>query len=488
MTKNKREQKIRDISPTRLREIERKKKKYEFAKSFFILWKAARMHNLENTSFKELLEVFIENAEYLFDWAGGITLSFDGNSIKINDLVLRGLRKEDEYLDHLAEMMLSIAVAEIIFPKGIEEKNIVEFLTIIKDYSIEEKPDIKIFNEIQQVLANRESRIRIISYIPEELALPRLFSKAESARELYKKMIEDYSSVQISVEENEPVPLKDAVRNIQKLIDFIKDSSKDSQFYHFLFLATLSDYRAGRIASHSTNTAILSCMIGVKAGLDRRTLKLLVLSAYLHDAGIGEILEHDMAIDHLGHTEKGFKSLSRMNIFRIEHVYASICAASHHDYYDFDASILETTSCLYSGIFEQIVRIADFYDLATRYWPEINSSKMSRIAALCKIFENTKTNIFRKETADAMLSVLGIFPPGSILKIQNENLFAVPYKEVFSTTEKVPCFVLDNKLSFIRKDEIDATLLFDFEQSSKLHLPSATTSLLLNMIYEQYNK
>ena len=276
-----------------------------------------------------------------------------------------------------------------------------------------------------------------------------------------------------------------AMREISLLADYMYElMAVDAARNQLLFLATVPDYKSNNQVSHVVNVAIISAAIAYKIGVSPLIARDLIVSAYLHDIGIPAGGFEDIESELISHNIKGFEILSRMTKFEMERIYASVAAVSHHSK-SVDGITTGSSFSIQTSFFEDLIQIADFYDLATRFWPRKGRAYFSRPNALRKIFEYAGQGVFSAETAEALASAVGIIPSGSIYKFCGKDEIAVVANPVFSKEKNVAVFVVDSEFIFKEKKEITLAELDELKDQFVYKLPPALLSTILNTFFDQ---
>ena len=276
------------------------------------------------------------------------------------------------------------------------------------------------------------------------------------------------------------MPLRKAMRNIQNTIDMICDGSSDSQESHIMVLASINSLRGKMIATHLTNTAILSIAAGVQLGIDRSLLTRIGTAAYFHDIDIpadskGEVVEH---------SQNGFAVLSRLNSLNFAMMEAAITAGLHHTTYTFDCKPIPPEKPIMSTPLGELIKVCDYYDLATRWWPARKSIPMKRPEAIEQLFRMADARCFAKVTVKALFSALGIFPPGTVLRVIGKRQLACSL-DVFRTTGRKGKAVLDKNMNFVGVETFYPHELIEIPTGLHFRLPPETVKAMLDSFNEE---
>ena len=105
---------------------------------------------------------------------------------------------------------------------------------------------------------------------------------------------------------------------------------------------------------------------------------------------------------------------------------------------------------------------------------------LSRHEALRSILRNVKRGVFRKEIAEALVTVTGIYPPGNILKIISTNEFCISGGKFRDFSSEAPVFVLKEDISVKESRIVKAENLVDVPDAAGMVLPPETWVQILS--------
>lgn len=451
-----------------------KKKGYEFAATFFSLWKSLKMYGEENDAVKKASDKTMDILSFFFKTLPGVSFGYNGTDIIINDQRLKGKRSGEDYLTMLSHLFTSLYIGEINFSSDTIKSDLVIFCILTRNISTETEGDEKTFKEIEAALSERTPRITITKYDPVEEELPPIIDKPQMARQVYRNLVLDYSDYQKKVQTTQPIPLKKVIRNIQNLADLLADDADDRQWGHLLTLATLNSYQKKYIFTHCANVAVISMAVSIKLGMKKKHLITAGIAAYFHDIGITEGAIRDTEGEH---NEFGYAYLSRLNSLNFSMMEAAITASSHHlsfDFYGVPVTPDTTKESPTSTPLEEIIRICDYYDITTKWWPDSPRRPYSRVEAVDKILELTKQKQFAPIATKAFFSTMGIYPAGTILKVKSKPLIAFSLGGFVNTYEPAKVAVLDMQMKFKKIDSYTAQELSHLPAEQQYRVPPST--------------
>ncbi len=455
---------------------------YDFTVAFNALLKALRLYGPANETVEKNTEKLGETIKFFFATDSFFDFTFNGNDFMLNDVRVRRKKGLNISFDELEDFYIHLQVATIVFQKAGGISEIIEFMLIGQEVI---KSNIKsdvVFDYFEKKIKSKGIKIQITqrdSSGGDDLF--NILNKSQLARLTYRNMVLDHSMFKTKINENRPMPLKKAMRNIQNAIDMICDGSSDSQESHLMVLASINSLRGKMIATHLTNTAILSIAAGVQLGIDRSLLTRIGTAAYFHDIDLpenskGEVVEH---------CQNGFAVLSRLNSLNFAMMEAAITAGLHHTTYTFDCKPVPPEKPIMSTPLGELIKVCDYYDLATRWWPARKTMPMKRPEAIEQLFKMADMRCFAKVTVKALFSALGVFPPGTILRVIGKKQLACSL-DVFRTTgRKGKAAILDKDLKFVGIQEFYPHELLEIPQGLHFRLPPETVKIMLDSFNEE---
>ena len=456
---------------------------YEFTVAINALLKALRLYGQGNDTVEKSINKMNESLKF-FLALSSFDFTFNGNDFVINDVRVRRKKGTNISFEELEDFFIKLQVATIKFPLTTIGE-VVDFLMIGQELMKTSSGHESIFDLFESKLRNKGIKIEITqrdSSGGDDMFS--ILSKSQLARLTYRNMILDHAMFKEKIATNRPMPLKKAMRNIQNIIDMLCDGSSDSQESHILLLASINSLRGKIIATHLTNTAILSIAAGIQLGIDRSFLTRIGVAAYFHDIDIpensrGEVVEH---------CQNGFAVLSRLNSLNFAMMEAAITAGLHHTTYTFDCKPIPPEKPIMSTPLGELMKVCDYYDLATRWWPARKTIPMKRPDAIEQLFKLADEKCFAKVTVKALFSALGIFPPGTIVKVINQNKIACSI-DVFRTTgQKGKVAMLDKNMNFVGVETFHPHELVEIPKGLHFRLPPETIKAMLDSFSEENSK
>ena len=455
---------------------------YDFTVALNALLKSLRLYGAGNDTVEKNTEKMSDVIKFFFTTDPFFEFTFNGNDFMMNDIRVKRKKGLNISFEELEDFFIDLQIATIIFHKTSGISEIVEFLTAGQETMKSNLKADVVFDRFEQKIKNKGIKIQITkrdSSGGDDLF--NILNKSQLARLTYRNMVLDHSMFKDKIRENRPMPLRKAMRNIQNTIDMICDGSSDSQESHIMVLASINSLRGKMIATHLTNTAILSIAAGVQLGIDRSLLTRIGMAAYFHDIDIpaeskGEVVEHCL---------NGFAVLSRLNSLNFAMMEAAITAGLHHTTYTFDCKPIPPEKPIMSTPLGELIKVCDYYDLATRWWPARKSIPMKRPEAIEQLFRMADARCFAKVTVKALFSALGIFPPGTVLRVIGKRQLACSL-DVFRTTgRKGKAAILDKNMNFVGVETFYPHELLEIPKGLHFRLPPETVKAMLDSFNEE---
>ena len=177
--------------------------------------------------------------------------------------------------------------------------------------------------------------------------------------------------------------------------------------------------------NHITNVTMLSLMLGSSLGLSGSDMKLLGTGALLHDIGKIEVpggirhkktpLTHSEQEIFKRHTLYGRKLIERIKAMNVQ---VLNIIEQHHEYLDGSGYPKGLKGAQLAPLV-RIVTITNLYDNLCNP-PDISSAVTPKVA-LATLYHHFKNKLDR-ELVERLIGLLGVYPPGSVVKLNDETL------------------------------------------------------------------
>jgi len=450
---------------------------YEFTVSFNSLVKALRLYGPENDTVAKNIEKVFDTIKMLFASDASMSYTFNGHDFLINDTRVKKKKTSQINFSDLESFFVDLQVATMTFQKTIRPSEMVKY--ILTGFNVVKKqhgPDA-VFDHFLNALKREKIHVELTQRDSSDGDdMFSILDKCQLTRLTYRNMITDHELFLNKIRTRKPIPLRKAIRNVQNLIDLITDGSTDTQEPHILTLASLNSLKGRFIATHLSNTAVLSIAAATQLGIDRNLMTRIGVAAYFHDIGVPE----NSKGENNSHTGGGFAVLSRLNSLNFAMMEAAINAGRHHDTYSFMCEPVPPEKPVMSTPLGEIVKVCDYYDLATRWWPKRKTIPLKRTDAVEMIFKMCEMKCFSPIAAKALFSAIGIFPPGTIVKVRGKDQLACSLDVFRNTGQKSKAATLDKKMMFTGLEEFFPQDLVEVPEGIHFRLPPITIKNILD--------
>jgi HD-GYP domain-containing protein (c-di-GMP phosphodiesterase class II) len=242
----------------------------------------------------------------------------------------------------------------------------------------------------------------------------------------YAKAIDVIHSLSLPASKTQTLDTRKAKRVVYDLVDICLEEG-----FSFLGLATIKNYDEYTF-NHSVNVCVISIGFGKHLGLSKRQIGELGIAALYHDFGKTliptEILNKpgkfnpDEWTIMKSHPVMSIKRLlSIKGGFQPADIKKMIAAFEHHR--NFDCSGYPQTGVKKSlNFFSRVVAISDAYDAMTTN--RVYQKGMLPTVALKTIADNSGTK-FDPLLVKAFINTIGIYPVGSLVRLNNGSLAVV---------------------------------------------------------------
>ncbi len=219
-------------------------------------------------------------------------------------------------------------------------------------------------------------------------------------------------------------------KNVEKkavdgIVDSIFKIVKDNKSEILNIVYNYTDTDLSYVVIHSINVAVLSACIGFTMDLNNFKILKLIKAAMFHDVGMVRIPNHilekkgkltDREFKYIkNHTVLGYKLLNGMEGFTQEE---STVALQHHERHNGSGYPAQTTGEKIS-LYAKIVAIADSYDAMTH-------SRSYKVKSLSHVSMKNilaaSNNLYDPKVLKAFLSLMSIYPIGSIVQLNNSSI------------------------------------------------------------------
>ena len=225
------------------------------------------------------------------------------------------------------------------------------------------------------------------------------------------------------------------------------------------------------LLTHSLNVSILSVVLGKYVGLSVDDLSSLAMAGLFHDIGkcriAPSILNKPSKL-----TDEEFRIVKRHPfesfalLRRQKDVSEDILKGvlHHHERYDgsgYPYGLIDSEISIFAGI----LGLVDVYDAMTSR--KGYGTTIAPAAALRKMF-SSMTNSFPVDQVEELVGCMGVYPPGSMVRLKDGRFAVVIERGKNSSIRPVVKIIMDMALSPIRQEVIDLSECCDVAGSPEL--------------------
>ncbi|WP_031483165.1 HD-GYP domain-containing protein [Maridesulfovibrio frigidus] len=251
-----------------------------------------------------------------------------------------------------------------------------------------------------------------------------------AARKIHDEAMNYSKKLFADIQSGKEIELEDAVPIVDKIIENV--SANKSASLTLSFLKRYDEYTY----THSINVNLFSILLGKDMGLDREQLQHLGIAALFHDVGKGRVpsevlnkpgkLTEDEFDIMKGHPLLGLKVLRSVDGLSPEILRGVV---EHHERFNGTGYPRQLEG---DGIhpYGRMIAIADVYDALTSV--RVYKKAMTAAKTLTLMYKWKGTD-FDPVYLNRFVRVIGIYPPGSFVQLNDER-----YALVLETNENAP--------------------------------------------------
>lgn len=397
------------------------------------LQRLLKIYDENNTAVARAVTALFETLENLFS-EGAIEIGFWRGCIFVNGERIRcDVSNFNVYRQIVAEAT-KLRIAKIIIGKGVAREEIIEFAINMSRMADEHKEESQqaqpknLSTPHIEVIATDEPAVDledlgIAKPTPRERAIKAFYTALATAKEALTSQTATAA-----------VNLRKAKRAVQAIADaLIADEAT------VLALTAIKDHDEYTF-THSVNVCVLALSIGQRLGLDKTEISKLGIASLFHDLGKVEIplstLNKTSMLDTeewksiMMHTVAGVRKLSKTSPQNDSTQMAMIVAFQHHLNHDLSGYPKIETD-MHLDLFSEIVRICDTFDAMTTQRPYRNKVHSPYDAMRYLLSEAGKK--FDSMLVKTLASVLGIFPVGTVVRLNTGEIAIVLSRSRLST-------------------------------------------------------
>ena len=448
-----------------------KKWRYNFSKSLFTFWKNVKMYGEKNERITEEITFFKQVLAFFFAERDVLSIFFDGIDIKVDRVRIRGQRQDDKYFEDVYDLFLSLCMSGITFKKGVKDDEILTLLSVIGKYPVGREPKIEAYERVKADLPHLD-HIEIYPYDPEESGNLSIYTPEQSLRKIYCSLAHYYGSMCKMIDAAESIPLRMTERRVQDLISIVSNTKKIENIEFIMFLASIASFEGSSESAFAVSRVLWSILVAKKLKVDVQSIKRIAVSAYF------QYFSKDR--------EKSYSALSRMDEFNYDRIEAAVNSSYRISDF-FDEALLSDRSFSSGTLSGEILKVISYFTAVTRKWPANSFYKgplLTRPQAIRSIIRNCAKGAFNKEIVEAFVSVAGIYPIGSIVKLFDGNV-GIVIKRFKNFFEKSELLLLDKNLLIGERKAVTAENILDIPDAAGVVLPEKTIVQILNTFLDE---
>lgn len=392
--------------------------------AFYAATQALRIYPLENATVQNTVGEGMKIVDRVLEREGVVELRLVGDFMFLNDARLRLDLSDYASFAQFAGMLRRHGIGQIEIQQGVMPRDLALFLSLL----LRDGP-----TRAEEAFAQFEERFRQtptqhIAVGPTRGAYEQILDEdaKQAAKATYFQSVQVAKDVLTDMRLGRAVNLRRVKRAVQSIVDQVLNNETS-----IIGMTTLRDYDQYTF-THSVNVCIFSVVIGQKLGLSKAQLYELGLGALFHDIGKMRIdpeivnkparLNEDEWRQMQRHPVEGLLALFTMRGLSEMPYRAMLQAYEHHMKLDL-SGYPRNRRPREPTLFSRIVATADGFDAATskrsyqsQPWPPDEVLREMR---------ESKQRGFDPLLVKALINVTGVFPPGTAVILDTNELAVV---------------------------------------------------------------
>jgi len=389
---------------------------------WYLLFKIALIHNLNNQAFLKTMTIFLEKVNaYSSEISYKHEILFTEESAFVNETLLKvdaGIYKN---LMELKEILERVNIGEIKVNGALQEEDVIGMLTAYKGHYLSRKSLSGI--SFGPITLKSPEKVKEIKKSDGTLFSGK-YDKKKNIIRLYGKSIFIIEKLYRDISEGRTIKPSLVRRVVQEIVDLSTGSE-----YFFLGLVQLKDTKP-KLATHAVNVAILAMVIGRALDFNKKMLMEICLNAVFHD--IGKIrLKPEIAMEtkKLSDYEKaqikeiGASSatiLLSQSSFNLDLAYWALVS---YELYSLKVNKKKNVSYIEPLLTTQIIAIVDMFEHYTT--ESASSPSVTPDEALRRIEEKANQGLFHKDLVKLFVRKMGVYPVGTLVELSNGDICIV---------------------------------------------------------------
>lgn len=409
------------------------------AANLSVFWKTAKIYDSRNVAYMQSLSNLVDSLQQIHSLGSDFVIQVVGDCLYINDQRLKvdvvGYASHQFICDELAKRH----IGGLRFQQGVDRSEIQAFTRIFHGESAQLPPD---FEQIESQCAaqglTRIAPVRELVLPPADPTDTEAQGRRMVAKKTFFRAIQSTKNVMLTARRGKSVDLRQAKRAVQSIVDLIL-----SQELSLLGMTTLKDYDEYTY-QHCVNVAILSIAVGHRLGMTKQQLSQLGVSGLFHD--IGKVMIPNSVLAKPGrlsaeewslmqtHPAEGVKIITKLHGLSPLAMRAIAVAYEHHLNIDL-TGYPRVKRPRGQNLMSRIVAICDCFDAMTAH-RSYQKHPFTPYEALhymtTKIPERFDTTLLK-----VFIQTVGIFPPGTLVRLSSGELALSVYPNADDVTAPV---------------------------------------------------
>ena len=390
--------------------------------AIYVVLRSMRLYPIENVQVQQAIDDLHAQMVTLLDSEGAFELNISGDFFFLNEARLRLDLSNFSTFGHLASVLTSHGIGEVVVVPGVDREEWGPFLAL---FLVNPKDDpLPAFID----LLSQTPAEHIEVGPPAESQEPEMVERDAlvEAKGTYAQSVKVAKDVLTGVRLGKAVNARKVKRAVQGIVDQVLDN--ESSMVTMTTLRGFDEYTF----THSVNVCIFSVVIGQRLGFTKLQLYDLGLGALLHD--IGKMRVDTEVINKTGglteeewtqlkdHPTEGLLLLFEMRGFTDVPFRQMLMAYEHHMKIDL-SGYPQNERTRELGLFSRIVAVADGFDAGTSVrsyqyepWPPDEVLKEMR--------DNPRRG-FDQLIVKALITSTGVYPVGTLVILDTHELAVV---------------------------------------------------------------
>lgn len=392
----------------------------KFITTFYVAIKNSRIFAADNYAAVQSIKNLFAPIRAIIGADKALALKVVHNYLVLNDKrVKTDLTMMSCYSFVLAELK-RIKIKSISFEGNIGESDLGRFIYMLGGFEAKTQDPFKEFSSRLAAAGIRGITVAAGADVEEEVISEDI---RQRSADVYFQSISVAREILTKAQTGRAVNFRQAKRVVQNMINVAMEED-----YFLMSLSAIKNHDEYTF-NHCANVCVLSVGFGQKLGLSKLTLEALGIGALLHDVGKteiplevlnkpGKLIDDEWSLMRR-HPTIGVKSLLKSPIASDLLLRAILIAFEHHQRVDMTGypKVKEKRE---QNFLSKIVEIVDCYDALTT--PRIYRRIAMKPPEAFRIMIKYSGNAFEPELLKLFISSVGLFPMGSLVKLDTGEM------------------------------------------------------------------